>query len=77
MARVMKTDLDFREHQKGIYPWDQWTDGQTWQCVEGVDFHIAPKMFASGLRVAAVRLGLQVTARVSGDTVTFRFRGKA
>lgn len=59
------------------YPWDKWTDGQTWVAVEGADFDISPSNFRAQLHVKATKLeNTRVTTAIRGDRVIFQFSKK-
>jgi hypothetical protein len=58
-----------------IYPWDKWTDGQTWRVTFGEDYFVATQHFRNMLHGRAKTLGLLVeTSVMTGESaVTFRF----
>ena len=71
MAMIIK---EFPARQgKTFYPWDDWMDGNIWQAVAEVDFHITPEVFRQGLYQRASHCDTTVRTSVDGDVVTFQF----
>lgn len=46
------------------FPWDEWTNGEVWQAIEGEDFAANHAVFKSQLRTRAEKLGREVRTRV-------------
>ena len=70
MATVLdkKTEIDWDSTtSRARFPWDEWTDGQTYQAVQGVDFQSGPYSFTQQLRKKAEKLGVEVKTRVEQD----------
>lgn len=66
MATVLKkNDIDWdTPTSRRRFPWDEWTDGQTYQAVQGIDFQSGPHAFTAQLRKKAETLGIGVKTRV-------------
>lgn len=47
---------------KRAYPWDEWTDGATWEILSGVDFTGKAEAFRNRLYDVAKRRGMRATA---------------
>jgi hypothetical protein len=80
MARKLD-HYDWSQEGKKKYPWDQWCDGDTWEVVQGVDFHTEAGQFVSAnLHGRARSLGKNVRTRIVRDgdqtLVRFQFYGK-
>lgn len=71
MARVVR-GFRFRERTYQHYPWREWLDGRVRQFKRGEDFVVEPISFVQAARLWAKRHGRNVTASVSGDTVTMQ-----
>ncbi len=69
MAQRLRTDLE----QRISYPWDDWTDGDSWQARAGIDFGATPANFRNHIYTKASDLGMKATVRIKGDLVSFRF----
>lgn len=66
MATVLKkNDIEWdTPTSRRRFPWDEWTDGQTYQAVQGEDFQSGPHAFTAQLRKRAETLGLEVKTSV-------------
>lgn len=53
----------------GVYPWDEWLDGQPRRLRQGVDFEVRPEAFRSAATMAAGRRRIRVRTSVRGDEV--------
>lgn len=75
MAKTLKS---FETFHKG-YPWDRWTNGETWEVEHKKDFKVAPDMFRFTLYSKAVRISKttrvkhKVRVSLKGSTVRFQF----
>jgi len=56
MARTVKTVV----RQKGVYPWEEWLNGEVWELTPGEDIPSGRSFRASVYRACADR-GLRVT----------------
>lgn len=56
------------------YPWDDWTDGDTWRVVHGEDFQCDTASLQTYLYRVARRRKMIVTTKRDGDTIVFKFR---
>lgn len=60
-AQVVTEKIDFDSFtSRARFPWDEWTDGQTWSCEQGKDFQSAPAVFSSQLRARAAKNKVKV-----------------
>lgn len=50
-----------------IYPWEQWTDGQIRELVQGEDFYSEATSFRTLIHRTARRRGLKAKTRISDD----------
>lgn len=50
--------------RKAIYPWDDWTNGQTWEAFQGEDFVCDAGQFRTNLYDRARRHGMKVVTSV-------------
>lgn len=59
-----------------IYPWDEWTDGQIRQLVQGVHFHSQANSFRTVVHRTARNRGLTARTSISkdGTVVTISFQ---
>jgi hypothetical protein len=81
MATVIdkKTSIEWDEPStRRKYPWDDWTDGQVWQVVEGKDFTSNHAVFKAQLKARAEKLGIKVKVKTEKPengpvTVCFQF----
>ena len=55
------------------YDWESWTDGSQWRIKRNVDFTVKSTSMVANLRLVARKLNKQVTVKVCGDVVEFRF----
>lgn len=46
------------------FPWDEWTNGEVWQAVEGEDFAANHAVFKTQLKTRADKVGMKVKTRV-------------
>lgn len=63
-------------HGNTKYPWELWQNGEWHTAKRGRQFTIEAESFRKSLGSRAAAEDLNVTTRVSGDTVTFRFSAK-
>lgn len=81
MATVLdkKTSIEWDEPTtRRKYPWDEWTNGEVWQAVEGEDFASNHAVFKTQLNSRAEKLGMEVKVKVekpekSSVAVCFQF----
>jgi hypothetical protein len=72
MAEIVDDDL----LRKFTYPWDEWSDGRTWQITRGEDFEVSAMAMRAQITGAATRRGMRAIIRKKGpDTLRFRFTG--
>ena len=75
MAKVIDSELLVtnrgRSHQ---YPWDEWTDGQTYEVERGDDFDCSRNSFRNGLYSIAKSFGKKVVSMTLPETESIRFR---
>jgi hypothetical protein len=67
MATVLdkKTSIDWDVPTiRRKFPWDEWTDGQMWQAIEGEDFAANHAVFKSQLKNRAEKMNMQIKTRV-------------
>lgn len=93
MATVIDNSVEIQwdtPQTRGRFPWDQWTDGNTYQAITGSknesgeltpdadDFHSAPAMFVMQLRKRADKESRQIMTKVQrgavGDPVSVFFK---
>lgn len=55
---------------KGRFPWDEWTNGEVYQAVEGDDFHSNDASFRMQLRKKAAELAKTVNVKTTKDEKT-------
>ena len=55
--------------QAGVYPWDEWLDGQPRRLRRGVDFEALPSSFRGAAAMAATRRRVKIRTRTVGDEV--------
>lgn len=55
------------------YPWDDWTTGEWWMAVKGVDFFCEPNSFRMAVIMHGRRRSIKSTTYVVGQAVLFRF----
>jgi hypothetical protein len=67
----MATVIDKRTHlewdeptTRRKFPWDEWTNGEVWQAIEGEDFAANFAVFKTQLKTRAEKLGVEVKTRV-------------
>lgn len=79
MARRVD-DFQFGVKQgKAKYPWEEWTDGSTWDAVHGKDFTCEPGSLVVYLYHKATELGMNVRTSIrrgegkKPDHVVFQF----
>lgn len=58
---------------KAIYPWKEWTDGNCWKCVKGVDFKVSKRSFISAVYRHARGIGRKARTATVEDGVVFQF----
>jgi hypothetical protein len=71
MAAVLdkKTSIDWDSHtSRARFPWDEWTNGEVYQGIQGEDFQCGPHAFTAQLRARAEKLGVKVKTRVEKGT---------
>ena len=74
MAEVLGDGFKFRRGMRPIYPWDEWTDGQTWRIRKGVDFKVAMKAMRHAIYYTACARKLIAHTHQEGEgTLVFRF----
>lgn len=76
MAR-RRDDYEFPSANRRRYPWPQWTDGSTWEVVQGVDFNCEVKSLIEYLYHKAGALKMKVmtqTIREEGKPTKILFR---
>ena len=56
------------------YPWQDWTDGQTWEVAKGADFECTLNSFRNGLYSIAKNLGMKVVSMTVPEDESIRFR---
>lgn len=58
------------------FPWNDWTNGEIWQAVEGDDFKSPASVFKQQLkkRAEANKLTLKTSVQRDGDTVSVVFQ---
>lgn len=77
--RLKEYDFSKTKGSKPLYPWDNWTDGNIWSVVHGVDFESAPGSFVVYLYHRAkqmdkrVRISIERGKRGKPDVVVFQF----
>lgn len=54
-------------HGNAVYPWAEWTDGQPWEIVEGVDFHVDPDVMRGQIIVRGRKDGKPTTRLIRED----------
>jgi hypothetical protein len=67
MATILdkKTTIDWDiPTTRRKFPWDEWTNGEMWQAIEGEDFAANHAVFKSQLRTRAEKLKMNVQTRV-------------
>lgn len=67
MATVLdkKTSIDWDvPTTRRKFPWDEWTNGETWQAMEGDDFAANHAVFKTQLKTRAEKLDMNVKTRV-------------
>jgi hypothetical protein len=75
MAKVVDdTQLMSNRGRAHIYPWSDWTDGQTWEVVGGEDFQCSVSSFRNGLYSIAKTMKLKVITMTLEDAESIRFR---
>jgi len=64
--------------RRSKYPWDKWTDGQTYQVVRGEDYECKTISLIAALRWKANSLGMKLHTATDEDdkAVIFQFSGK-
>lgn len=78
MARKVRK-FDFERRGQPKYPWDQWTDGSTWEVVQGEDFDCQPGSLVVYLYHKANQIGKRVRTQVvkgKHTKVVFQFMNK-
>jgi hypothetical protein len=69
MAKRIEGPYDFSKHNFGTY-----SDGATWELVEGEDFHIKPQSLLNAARKWAREEGLEVEAKTFEGSPSFPAR---
>jgi hypothetical protein len=71
MATILDKDLS----PKG-YPWDEWSNGQTYRIEHGVDFFCSTVSMIANLKRCANREGVDVVCYLTGPSIEFQFSKK-
>lgn len=76
MASRVEANIDDARKNR-IHPWDEWTDGETWQAIRGQDYNLA-RSFQTILYREAKDRGMKVKIRVldEGEKILFQFSEK-
>lgn len=74
MADVVDT-FESRKGRPAIYPWDEWTDGQSRRLYRGQDFFATPVSFRTMVHRKAHDVGLKAYVGINraDESVTIRF----
>lgn len=74
MAEVLKGHDFATSHGNAIYPWDEWSDGQTRRITMGEDFHVQPRVMQGQIKVRGSKAKRKTKTSVQGDSVIFTFQ---
>jgi len=74
MAEVLD-NYEFRKAgRNGVYPYEEWFDGQVWKLYQGVDFDCSITSMRVNLYNAAKRKGIKIRTSTRIDAVIIQRR---
>jgi len=74
MAEVLKGHDFATGHGNAIYPWTDWSNGDTWRITMGEDFKVQPRVMQGQIKVRGSKVNRKTATSVQGDSVTFTFQ---